>query len=140
MRSVNCGGVKGYDVGSDIYSCPCCGWYVGAGDGGTGVRGSSSSSPARSWDGLRLEYRAIRMLRFDCGCGCEDRASSADVDSVRLIEDEVGVSTSSWACSKGSERTDSEGGGKMNAGVPPVSVLRITRASESGTRGVGGRT
>jgi len=79
----------------------------------------------------------MRMLRFDCGGGCEDRASSVDIDSVRLIEDEVGVSTSSWACSSGSERTDSEGGGKMNAGVP-ASTLRIIRASESETRGVDG--
>ena len=70
----------------------------------------------------------MRMLKFDCGGGCNDRASSVDVDSVRLSEDEVGVSTSSWACSSGSERTDSEGGGKMNAGVP-ASKLRITRAS-----------
>jgi hypothetical protein len=120
-----------------MYSCPCCGWYVGAGDETSGVWGSPSSSPARSCDGLRLEYRAIRMLKFDCGGGCEDRASRVDVDSVRLNEDEVGVSTSSWACSRGRERTDSEGGGKMNAGVP-ASTLCITRASVSGTRGVGG--
>jgi hypothetical protein len=35
------------------------------------------------------------MLRFECGGGCEDRASSVDVDSARLIKDDVGVSTSS---------------------------------------------
>ncbi len=79
----------------------------------------------------------MRMLRFDCGGGCEDLASSVDVDSVRLIKDEVGVSTSSWTCSSGSEITDSEGGGKMNAGVLD-STLRIKRASKSATRGVDG--
>jgi len=93
--SVNRGEIVGCGVGGDINSCPGSGWYVGAGDETTGVWRSPSSSPARSWDGLRLEYRAIRMLRFDCGGGCEDRASSVDVDSVRLIKDDVGVSTSS---------------------------------------------
>lgn len=44
----------------------------------------------------------------------------------------------SRGCSSGRERTDSDGGGKMNAGVL-VSAWRIIRASESGTRGVGGR-
>jgi hypothetical protein len=39
-------------------------------------------------------------------------------------------------CSSGSDRTDSEGGGKMNAGVL-VSTLRVKRASESGTRAGG---
>jgi hypothetical protein len=77
------------------------------------------------------------MLKFDCRGGCEDRASSVDVDSVRLIKDEVGVSTSSCRCSSGSDRTDSEGCGKMNAGTL-VSTLRIARVSESGTRGVSG--
>ena len=38
----------------------------------------------------------------------------------------------------GRERTDSDDGGKMNAGVL-VSAWRIIRASVSGTRGVGGR-
>jgi hypothetical protein len=56
--------------------------------------------------------------------------SSVDIESVRLIKDEVGVSTSSCTCSSGSEQTDSEGCRKMNAGAP-LSTLRITRVSES---------
>ncbi len=77
------------------------------------------------------------MLRFDCGCGRGGPASSVGVDSVKLTEDEDGVSASPWGCSSGRERTDSDGGGKMNAGVL-ASPLRINRASESGARGVDG--
>jgi hypothetical protein len=77
------------------------------------------------------------MLRFDCGGRCEGRASRVDVDSVKLTEDEDGVSASSCGCSNRSKRTDSEGGGKMNVGVF-VSPLRINRGSESGTMDVGG--
>jgi hypothetical protein len=79
----------------------------------------------------------MRMLRFDFGGGCDDRASRVDVDSVKLTEDEDGVSESSWARSSGREWTDSEGCGKMNAGVL-ASPLRINEVPESETNGVGG--
>ena len=45
---------------------------------------------------------------------------------------------SQCALGVGRERTDSDGGGKMNPGVL-VSTWRIIRSSESVTRGVGGR-
>ncbi len=60
------------------------------------------------------------------------------MDSVRSNEDEDGVPARSRGCSRGRERTDSDGGGKMNAGVL-VSTWRVIRASELNTRGVGGR-
>lgn len=43
----------------------------------------------------------------------------------------------SRGCSSGRERTDSDGGGKMNAGML-VSAWGVISASESGTRDVGG--
>jgi hypothetical protein len=61
---------------------------------------------------------------------------AVDSARLRLNEDEVGVSTSSWECSIGREQIDSEGGGK-NAGAVD-STLRITRDSGSGIRGMGG--
>lgn len=74
------------------------------------------------------------MLRFDFGGGCEDRASRVDVDSIKFTEDEDGVSESSGGRSSGREWKDSEGCGKMNAGVL-ASPLRINEVRESETKG-----
>ena len=81
--TVRSGGV--YDRRCCSFSCRCSlrGWWKkGLSCDTTGVAVSSSSSSARSRDGLRL-CCAMRMLRFDGGGGIYGRASRVDVDSAR---------------------------------------------------------